>query len=120
VPSLLLKSGEVYGAVEIIDTSAGGKRLNLKKKYLDLLQNVVDVGSIALSNSLIYSNQLKENQRLRHALDQYRAEEHLIGRSPAFLKAKKIAMEYAKTDFPVLVTGESGTGKELFAREFTG
>ncbi|MBP8646365.1 MAG: sigma-54-dependent Fis family transcriptional regulator [Syntrophobacteraceae bacterium] len=114
---LVLKSGEVYGAVEIIDTSAGGKRLNLKKKYLDLLQNVVDVGSIALSNSLVYSNQVKENQRLRHALDQYRVEENLIGRSPAFLKAKKIAMEYAKTDFPVLVTGESGTGKELFARE---
>jgi len=114
---LFLKSGEVYGALQIIDTSAGGKRLNLKKEYLDLLQDIVDVGSIALSNSLIYANQVKENEKLRHVLDQYQAEERLIGRSPAFLKAIKTAAEYAKTDFPVLLTGESGTGKELVARE---
>ena len=31
---LVLKSGEVYGAVEIIDTAHAGSRLNLTKEYL--------------------------------------------------------------------------------------
>ena len=39
---LLLRDGTVYGAVQIIDTSAGGIRLNLNKTYLQTLQEIVD------------------------------------------------------------------------------
>jgi transcriptional regulator with GAF, ATPase, and Fis domain len=114
---LFLKSGEVYGAIQLIDTSAGGNRLNLNEGYLELLQQLIDIGSIALSNSLIYTNQLQENRKLRQTLDAIQREDAPIGQSAAYRKAMKIAGDYAKADFPVLITGESGTGKELFARE---
>jgi len=37
------------------------------------------------------------------------------GNSKAIKKCIEIAMEYADSDFTILITGESGTGKELFA-----
>lgn len=114
---LFLKSGEVYGAVQLIDTSAGGNRLNLNEEYLELLQQVIDIGSIALANSLIYSEQLQENLKLREFLAEIRAGVEIIGKSAPFTKVMKVASDYAKTDFPVLVTGESGTGKEIIANQ---
>ena len=48
---LFLREKEVYGAVQIIDTSPEKSRLNLDKAYLETIQNLVDVCSIALSNS---------------------------------------------------------------------
>lgn len=114
---LFLRSGEVYGAVQIIDTSAGGKRLNLDKSYLCLLQQLIDIGAIALSNSLVYSDKVKENLKLKRTLDAIRGENIIVGKSDSFLGVRKRAGEYARTDFPVLITGESGTGKELLAKE---
>jgi DNA-binding NtrC family response regulator len=40
----------------------------------------------------------------------------MIGQSPAFLEAMRMAEQVAPTDLPVLITGETGTGKELMAR----
>ena len=40
----------------------------------------------------------------------------LVGRSPGFLEAVRLAEKVAPSDLPVLVTGENGTGKELIAR----
>ena len=114
---LLLKNGKVYGAVELIDTSSGGNRLNLEPSFLDLLQQFIDLGSIALSNSLIHSDQQHENARLKETLDSIRERETIIGRSRAFQIVMKAAEDFARTDFPVLITGESGTGKEVLARE---
>jgi transcriptional regulator with GAF, ATPase, and Fis domain len=114
---LFLRDGTVYGAVQLIDTSAGGDRINLNKDYLQLLQQLVDIGSIALSNSLVYADQVRENQKLKQTLDAIRSEGVPIGKSESFLSVLKLARDYAVTDFPVLITGESGTGKELIARE---
>jgi len=113
---LFLRTGEVYGAVQIIDTSAGGNRLNLGKSHLELLQKLIDIGSIALSNSLVYSEQVRENQKLRKTLEAIRGRDLIVGKSAALMSVRKRAAEYARTDFPVLITGESGSGKELLAR----
>jgi transcriptional regulator with GAF, ATPase, and Fis domain len=112
---LILKNGTVYGVVEIIDTSAKGKRLNLDERYLKLLKGIIDTGAIALSNALNYREQLEKNQDLEHAIELMRGNVQVIGQSPSFLMAMKSVRDYAKTDFPVLITGESGTGKDLIA-----
>lgn len=114
---LFLKEGEVYGAVQLIDTVSSGSRINLDREYLELLQQLIDIGSLAIGNSLVYRRQENENQKLKQALEVIRSEETPLGRSEAFLKMMRLTGDYAKTDFPVLITGESGTGKELIARE---
>jgi transcriptional regulator with GAF, ATPase, and Fis domain len=114
---LVLRDGTVYGAMELIDTSAGGDRLNLDPAYLELLQQLIDLGSIALSNSFIHSDQQLENVKLKETLEAIRGGDMILGKSEAFQKVLKTAENYARTDFPVLVTGESGTGKELLAKE---
>ena len=114
---LVLKDGDVYGAVEIIDTAHGGSRLNLSKEYLELLEEFVAIGSIALGNALAFADQKKETQKLKRIIGEFRGETPLVGKSQAFKTALEAAANYARTDFPVLITGESGTGKELFARE---
>ena len=114
---LFLRNGEVFGAVELIDTVTDSSRADIDQEHLDLLQQLVDMGSIALSNSLVYTRQVKENQKLKQVLEIIRSEETPLGRSEAFAKMLRMTAEYAKTDFPVLITGESGTGKELIAKE---
>ncbi len=114
---LKLKDGSVYGAVQIIDTSAVGDRLNLDASYLDLLEGLVITGSIALSASLAMQDQQKQNVELKKMLKEVRSHPPIIGRSEAFLTIMRTAEVYAGNDFPVMITGESGTGKEVIARE---
>lgn len=40
----------------------------------------------------------------------------ILGRSPAILRLRELALQVAVTDVTVLVTGETGSGKEVFAR----
>ena len=114
---LKLRDGSVYGAVQIIDTSAGGNRLNLDSDYLGLLEGLVTTGGIALSTSLALMDQQKQNIELRRILEEVRSPPVIIGRSEGILAILRTAEAYAEEDFPVLITGESGTGKELVARE---
>jgi transcriptional regulator with GAF, ATPase, and Fis domain len=123
---LKLKDGTVYGAVEIIDTSAGGDRLNLDPEYMELLENLVAAGGIALSASLDLVDQKKQTIKLKRLLAEIQlnrllaaieSPQVLIGQSESFLTVTRTAEIYAGKDFPVLITGESGTGKELIARE---
>ncbi len=114
---LIMKSGDVYGTIELIDTSAQGDTINLKKEHLDLIQNLVNIGSLALSNFLDYHLQLTENRKLKRTLDILQGENPIIGHNPQFLAVLKKVRDYANVDFPVLITGESGTGKEVLAKE---
>ena len=110
---LFLRENKVYGAVQVIDTDPRRDRLNLDKKYLSNIQDLINIASIALSNAIIYNKQLRETQSLKHTLQEIRSEGVIIGQSPPFLKSLELTRSYAMTDFPVLITGESGTGKEL-------
>jgi transcriptional regulator with GAF, ATPase, and Fis domain len=114
---LKLGDGTVYGAVQIIDTSAGGNRLNLGTDYLGLLEGLVTTGGIALSTSLAIEKQQKQNIELRKMLKEVRFPPLIIGESESFLSVMRVAETYARNDFPVMITGESGTGKEIIARE---
>jgi transcriptional regulator with GAF, ATPase, and Fis domain len=123
---LKMKDGTVYGAVEIIDTSAGGDRLNLDPDYMELLEGLVTAGGIALSASLDLVDQKKQTIKLKRLLadiqlkrllTEIQSPQFLIGQSESFLAVTRNAEVYAGKDFPVLITGESGTGKELIARE---
>ena len=113
---LFLRDGTVYGAVQVIDTDPRKTRLNLESSYLTELQGLIDIGSVALSNAIVYHQQLEETESLKQTLEQIQGQPTLIGQSPAFLKARELMEEYARTDYAVLITGESGTGKELFAQ----
>jgi transcriptional regulator with GAF, ATPase, and Fis domain len=112
---LILKSGDVYGVVQLIDTSTDVNRLSVDKKYLGLLKSIIDIGSTALSNALSYTEQVEKNLELEQILAGMRSDEQIIGQSHAFFDVMKKVRDYAATDFPVLITGESGTGKDLIA-----
>ncbi len=112
---LFFRDKKVYGAVQIIDTTPEKNNLNLDSGYLEQLQNLVDICSIALSNAILYSNERKKTLTLRNALKESRNENLIIGQSPSFLQCLNLVKSYAGTEFHVLITGESGTGKELVA-----
>lgn len=112
---LFLRNREVYGAVQIIDTTLSMNRLNLDQDYLSQLQDLVNIGSIALGNAIFFNDQIKEAELLKRTLNQIRSEGIILGQSPLFLKIMERIRSYAVTEYPVLITGESGTGKELAA-----
>lgn len=114
---LFFRDKNVYGAVQIIDTLPGKSSLNLDKGYLEQLQNLVDICSIALSNAILFAEERKKTQSLKTALREVKNENVIIGQSPAFRKCLDLVKSYADTDFHVLITGESGTGKELVAEK---
>lgn len=114
---LTLRDGSVYGAIQILDTTAGGIRLNLDPDYLELLEGLVTIGGIALSASLDLAEQFEQNVEVRRMRDRIRSKPLMIGQSEEFLKVTALAKVYAANEFPVMITGESGTGKELLARE---
>ncbi|NDV28372.1 sigma-54-dependent Fis family transcriptional regulator [Desulfovibrio sp. JC010] len=114
---LHLKGLEVYGAVQVIDTSTSGEQLNQDPAYLTMLQDLVDIGSISLSNSLEFQKQRIEFAQLSRTLSSIRNNKTIVGRSQSVNKAMKLVENYGATSYPVLLYGESGTGKELFAEE---
>ncbi len=114
---LFLMEKEVYGAVQIIDTSKDKTALNLNSSYLDSLQNLVDICSIAMSNAVLFSQERKKAIHFKSVLSKVRKDNTIIGQSKSFYKSMALVKSYADTEFNVLITGESGTGKELVAEK---
>jgi transcriptional regulator with GAF, ATPase, and Fis domain len=114
---LFFKNNKVYGAVQLIDTSPSKDRINLDKAYLNHIHDLVNIGSLALSNAILFSKKQKETRSLKSALQEIRNGGILVGQSPSFYNCMEMIRSYSFTDYPVLITGESGTGKELVSRE---
>ena len=114
---LFFRDKKVYGAVQIIDTTPEKSNLNLDSAYLEQLQNLVDICSIALSNAVLYATEKQKNLSLKSALNDSKNQSTMVGQSHNFRKCIDLVKSYAETEFHVLITGESGTGKELVAEK---
>jgi two-component system, NtrC family, response regulator HydG len=105
---IVIITGE--GSVEsAVNTLKAGAYDFIEKpfKRIDLLKTIEK----ALEKQRLY----RENRKLSHLLEQYQADDTLIGSSPPFNEALEIAEQVAQSEATVLIQGESGTGKELFA-----
>jgi formate hydrogenlyase transcriptional activator len=114
----LMRHGTLIGAVNYLSLR--------KRDYTDddiqLLQDVSEMVSIAVSNALAYEeiNSLKEklqveNRLLQDEIVQRSIFEEIVGSSVSLQKVLAAIERVAPTDTTVLVTGETGTGKELVA-----
>ncbi|MBI3706458.1 MAG: sigma-54-dependent Fis family transcriptional regulator [Proteobacteria bacterium] len=69
-----------------------------------------------LGNALRLYDAIRDNQRLRQALEQENSFDTLVGNSPTFREVIRTIAEVCESRANVLLTGESGTGKEMVAR----
>jgi PAS domain S-box-containing protein len=88
------------------DTIAGVAQVKFKLQTLDSAQKLMK----EYSELQYYKEEYNKVESNRHSFD------IMIGKNKNFIKIKKSAMKFAKTDFPILLTGETGTGKEVFAQ----
>jgi formate hydrogenlyase transcriptional activator len=114
----LMKNGQVIGAVDF----ASFEKREYVPEDVQLLKDVSEIVSIAVSNALAYEEiktlkeQLQnENRLLQDEIVQRSIYEEIVGSSTALQKVLGEIDRVARTDSTVLVTGETGTGKELIA-----
>jgi len=114
----LLKRGELLGAVDFLSFE---KRM-FEDGAVQLLQDVSEIVSIAVSNALAYEEihalkeQLQaENRLLQDEIVQRSIFEEIVGSSQSLRNVLGAIDRVAPTDSTVLITGETGTGKELIA-----
>src|SRR5881409_2856324 len=114
----LLKRGEMLGAVDFISF----EKRNFDRGEVQLLQDVSEIVSIAVSNALAFEeiNALKEqlqaeNRLLQDEIVQRSIFEEIVGSSQSLRNVLAAIDRVAPTDSTVLVTGQTGTGKELIA-----
>jgi len=114
----LLKRGELMGAVDFVSF----EKRDFDDSEVQLLQDVSEIVSIAVSNALAYEEikalkeQLQaENRLLQDEIVQRSIYEEIVGSSPSLRKVLNDIDRVAPTDSTVLITGETGTGKELIA-----
>lgn len=116
-PLFLKEKDQVYGAVEIIDTTPERIRLKLEKTYLKSLEHIVNICSIALGNAILFSREKQKTRQLKTALSRIKQDSQIVGSSRQLQECMDLVQNYTNTDFHVLITGESGTGKELIAEQ---
>jgi formate hydrogenlyase transcriptional activator len=114
----LVRQDEFIGAVDFVSFQ---KRV-FEGSELQLLQDLSEIVSIAVSNALAYEkiNALKEllqaeNRVLQDEIVQRSIYEEIVGSSVALQNVLRAIERVAPTDSTVLITGETGTGKELIA-----
>jgi two-component system response regulator PilR (NtrC family) len=76
----------------------------------------VEEVKLTIKKALERSNLIKENIRLRQAVEERYKFWNLIGKSSKMQRVYELVEKVAQTKANVLITGESGTGKELVAK----
>jgi two-component system response regulator PilR (NtrC family) len=76
----------------------------------------VEEVKLTIKKSLERSNLIRENIRLRQAVEERYQFWNLIGKSPKMQRVYELVEKVSQTKANVLITGESGTGKELVAK----
>ena len=90
----------------------------LRLGALDVLPKPFQIQQLEITvrRALHVAALLAQSNERRQDLERRFLFPRLLGQSPAFLEAVRLASQVAGTDATVLITGETGTGKELFAR----
>jgi len=99
--------------VQRIPIKIGGKLVAVFGQVM--FEDVSDVHALANKLNILESKVKlyeKELENLRASKYSY---QNIIGKSQVMLELRKLVMQAAKVNAPILITGESGTGKELFA-----
>jgi len=114
----LMKQGTLIGAIKFLSK----EKVNYTVKQIELLRDLADIISIAVSNALAYQEirALKEtlhleNRLLQEEVIQRSIYEEIVGSATSLRKVLAAIDKVAPTDSTVLITGETGTGKELVA-----
>jgi two-component system response regulator PilR (NtrC family) len=119
---VLRKSKEVSpDTVVIMITAYGspeGAVTAIKEGAYDYITKPFRVEEVKLTikKSLERSNLIRENIRLRQAVEERYKFWNLIGKSPKMQRVYDLVEKVSQTKANVLITGESGTGKELVAK----
>src|SRR5216117_2408538 len=108
----------MLGAVDFVSF----EKRNFDRGEVQLLQDVSEIVSIAVSNALAFEeiNALKEqlqaeNRLLQDEIVQRSIFEEIVGSSQSLRNVLAAIDRVAPTDSTVLITGQTGTGKELVA-----
>jgi DNA-binding NtrC family response regulator len=83
--------------------------------YLTKPFNLEDLQAV-LARGIRYTSLLKDNERLREALEGRYSFKGIIGTSPKMRAVIEAISKVCESNVSVLILGESGTGKELVAR----
>jgi len=114
----LMRQGSLIGAVNYLAL----QKRDYTNDEIQLLQDVSEMVSIAVSNALAYEeiHSLKErlqveNRFLQDDIVQRSIYEEIVGSTDSLRKVLSAIDRVAPMDTTVLITGETGTGKELVA-----
>jgi transcriptional regulator with GAF, ATPase, and Fis domain len=106
---LIGRSGELFGAFELINKISGTFTSEDEKALVELAAHA----AVALENAQDRQMLLSANKQIAElAAERVR----LIGESPAIDALRSIIRRVADTDLAVLILGENGTGKEVVAQ----
>jgi Nif-specific regulatory protein len=103
------KSGDVFGAFEVINRIGG----NFSDDDLAALEELALHAALAIDNTRKYEQLLKSRNQIA---TQAAANVELIGDCAAIAALRSTVKRIADTDLAILVLGENGTGKEVISQ----
>lgn len=102
--------GRIIGVLEVLNSE---NEQTFSSDQFEILLTFARQAAIAIENSKLYTEAIKENAYLHNELgERYR----LLSSSQVMNDVLSIARSAAQSDSTILISGESGTGKELLAR----